>query len=144
MSIFPAADIVSDVARAANPARAQIAISRLQKAAAMRADNGDRHQDFPGAPASRAASGLSSNQAPQRIEAGPDTPARKFEAFLLQSWLEIILPASEGGFFGNGGESSVWRSLMAEQLGDQLARSGGIGLQKMIGRDYGPTESSRS
>jgi flagellar protein FlgJ len=133
MSIFPATDIVADVARAADPQKAQAAYSRLSSLAG-KGSSGVSPAAFaveaaPRIAASDVRSTLSDAPAP-RIQTL--SPAQKFEAFLLQSWLETLLPKEESGVFGADAGANVWRSMMAEQLGAQLAGAGGLGLQKLL------------
>ncbi|WP_424361533.1 rod-binding protein [Methylocystis parvus] len=56
----------------------------------------------------------------------------------------MLLPKEESGVFGMGAAGDVWRSLMAEQLGAQLSRSGGIGVQKLIDQSYAPSTDTRA
>lgn len=133
MSIFPANDIVADVARAADPQKAQAAYSR-QFLLAGKGSSGVSPASFaveaaPRIAASHVRSPLSDAPAPRVQTLGP---AQKFEAFLLQNWLETLLPKEEIGVFGADAGANVWRSMMAEQLGAQLAGAGGIGLQKLL------------
>jgi len=143
VSIFPATDIVSDVARAADSKRAQLAWSRLEHASAARAV---ATRSKIGSSVENAAAVVPFSpsgaqlQSAQRDASQPASAAQKFEAFLLQSWLETLLPKEETGVFGLGGAGNVWRSLVAEQLGEQLARAGGIGVRKLLaGYDAGPS-----
>ncbi|RFC62639.1 rod-binding protein [Fulvimarina endophytica] len=62
-------------------------------------------------------------------------PAQEFEAFALRSFVEEMLPSEASNFFGGGTAGNIWRSMMAEQLGEQLARDGGIGIADMISAD---------
>jgi hypothetical protein len=57
---------------------------------------------------------------------------RKFEAVVLQSFIEAMLPQQAEKVFGKGTAGSIWRSMLAEQLGNQLARSGGVGIAKSL------------
>lgn len=145
MSIFPATDIVSDVARAADPQKAKAAFSRL---ASMAADKSDAvaGQAFSVAVAPRtlptdplATSFHSASPSPQ-VEKLSVT--QRFEAFLLQNWLETLLPKEESGSFGAGPGANVWRSMMAEQLGQTLASAGCLGLNKLLDRGNGGATSS--
>jgi peptidoglycan hydrolase FlgJ len=145
VSIFPATDIVSDVARAADPRRVRTAMQRLERAAApleAPPPNFDplRFADRP----SDSRAFIATYENSQVTERRPESPGQKFEAFLLGSWLEMLLPKEEAGVFGMGGAGDVWRSLMAEQLGAQLAGSGGIGVQKLIDQSYAPTTDTRA
>lgn len=133
MSIFPATDIVADAARAANPQRLHLAMDRLAHAAATRATT-PRFAQMTGAAApgdvrrEHDARPMSEATADSRSESA----IRKFEAFVLQSWLEMLLPREDTGVFGSGPGAGEWRSLMAEQLGEQVARAGGVGLQRLL------------
>lgn len=134
MSIFPAADIVSDVARAADPAKVKVALRRLEDAAAARTHG----SDFASTVERTRNVSWTNSAAPSRESAAPShssgghalTAGQKFEAFILQSWLEILLPKDDA--FGSGAGAGFWRSMMAEQLGAELASAGAIGLQKAL------------
>ncbi|WP_416186596.1 rod-binding protein [Fulvimarina uroteuthidis] len=65
------------------------------------------------------------------------SPMQQFEAFALRSFVESMLPSEATNFFGAGTAGNIWRSMMAEQLGNQLARGGGIGIADMISSDRG-------
>jgi peptidoglycan hydrolase FlgJ len=140
MSIFPATDIVSDVARAADPQKVELGMKRLATAGGI--DSGVQ-ENFrallkPAAatnPLPAAAPAWRLGAVAPRISSQKDpatAAAQKFEAFVLQSWLENFLPKAESGAFGSGGAGNVWRSMMAEQLGAQIASAGGLGLQKLL------------
>jgi peptidoglycan hydrolase FlgJ len=142
MSIFPQTDIVSDVARAADPQKLQAATKRLESANASRTSSPAAFaatSSKSGAPTATLRTAFSlppdigAPARANRIEQDPAAAAaKKFEAFVLQSWLEVLLPKEESGAFGSGGAGNVWRSMMAEQLGAQIASAGGFGLQKLI------------
>jgi flagellar protein FlgJ len=150
MSIFPTTDLVSDVARAANPQKLQGAMQRLVKitqgpnasqtsfAAAMR----DAESALgPAKSLSGVARGVAlasaapSPPAPRAISS-PSEAAQKFEAFILQSFVESVLPKLGGAAYGHGTAGGVWRSMMAEQLGAHLAKAGGVGIRKMIDANW--------
>ena len=142
-------DIVSDVAEKADTQRLAAGLNRLRGFAMPRGGGVISSLPSSASVGTRGAeiSGRhdfvwslrhydSSAGASVAVRAEPKSPAtlaaEKFEAFVLQTWLEALLPKTEGGSFGTDGSANVWRSMMAEQLGLQLARSGGVGLQKMI------------
>lgn len=59
---------------------------------------------------------------------------RQFESFILQSFIETMLPKNAESVFGKGTAGGIWKSMMAEKLADQISRSGGIGIaQKLAG-----------
>lgn len=135
MSIFPATDIVSDVARAADPQKAQAAFARLSSMATTRsATVAQEHFEID---ASSQKTRLEREMRPiLSASAPPQTQSlsatQKFEAFLVQSWLETLLPKEESGVFGSEPGANVWRSMMAEQLGAKLASGDCLGLQKLL------------
>ena len=55
-------------------------------------------------------------------------PYRDFEAFVLQSFIQSMLPTNAEGVFGKGTAGEMWKGLLADELGKQLSRSGGIGI----------------
>lgn len=61
-----------------------------------------------------------------------DAP-RKFEAYLIQTVFEQLLPR-EGDAFGSGFAGGVWRSMMAERLANVVAAHGGFGLAAKLSR----------
>lgn len=69
-----------------------------------------------------------------RHEARKVSPEEKFEGFVLRTFVEEMLPSEEGGFFGTGMAGNVWRSMLAEQIGDELAASGGVGIAEMLAK----------
>lgn len=138
MSIFPATDIVADVARAADPHKRDVALKRLAdlggaSTAQFSSALGDTRRASP-QPPSRHLSAASPHMRPLSARTPAEIAAEKFEALILQSWLEVLLPKEGGSAYGRGPGSGVWRSMMAEELGAQIARSGGVGLQPMIAR----------
>ena len=69
----------------------------------------------------------------QVIKASSPTDVyRKFEAFVLQVFVETMLPKQSEDLFGKGTAGTVWRSMLAEQLGNQLAQGKGIGIAKQL------------
>jgi peptidoglycan hydrolase FlgJ len=67
---------------------------------------------------------------------GANEPFRQFEAFVLQSFLENMLPDNVESVYGGGFAGGVWKSMMAEQLANQMARAGGIGIADRILKDH--------
>lgn len=58
--------------------------------------------------------------------------AREFEAFVLQSFIEAMLPEKADSVLGTGTAGAFWKSMLAEQVAGELARAGGIGIARMI------------
>lgn len=152
MSIFPATDLVVDVAQAADPQKLSAAVTRLAEMSSTRARPNENFADLVAGVRDRhmssmrgagpstigvarsemraldAASGTQDRQSKDAIE--------KFEAYIIQSSLETILPRSEQGIFGHGTAGGVWRSMVAEQIGAQIAKAGGFGIQKTLERQW--------
>jgi Rod binding domain-containing protein len=57
---------------------------------------------------------------------------RQFEAFVLQSFIETMLPKNAEVVFGKGSAGAIWKSMLAEKLADQISRSGGVGIAQRI------------
>ena len=145
MAIQPPSDIVLDVAGAADPAKVRAATARLEKLAA---DPTAVDKGFGTALAAAAKAGGNSAASPaststaapvQTADAGtlkrapsPHTDAyQKFEAVLLQNFVESILPKDDD-LYGGKDSAGAFRSMMAEQLANQIAKSGGIGIAKAV------------
>lgn len=144
MSIFPPTDLVTEVARAADPQRLSAAVHRLSEISGARLHAKD---DFAEAitGVDGVAGGAVANSAAARAGGPPrvtqhtkstDSKAqgatRQFEAFIIQSCLETILPKADQATFGSGSAGGIWRSIMAEKIGDQIAKAGGLGLQRLL------------
>lgn len=61
----------------------------------------------------------------------PDAFAQ-LEAFVLQSFIQTMLPKNSQSFFGKGTAGEVWKSMLAEKLGAQIASSNQVGLAKRL------------
>jgi peptidoglycan hydrolase FlgJ len=135
VSIAPPSDIVLDVAQAADPARVQAAAAKLATLA------GTNDIDFSAVlqshvkpiftPAAQA-----SVQAPEiarghQIATQPGSPYQKFEAVLLQNFMQSILP-KDSDLFGDNFSADAYRSMMAEQLALQVAKTGRLGIAHAI------------
>jgi Rod binding domain-containing protein len=133
MSISPPSDIVLDVARAADPTRYQVAADRLAKmsSAAPPAESFGEILDSPSSQARPVASPHPSAPVPK----ASDTASRAyqgFEAMTLQTFIEAAMPGDDSPVFGSGTAGSVWKSMLSEQIANQMAKSGGIGIAKEL------------
>lgn len=128
MAISPPSDIVMDVARAADPAAAQAARTRLASLASQRVDAA--RFEPTGTPSATAA----------RMPADHKSPAaeafQKFEAVVLQTFIQSMLPKDTESVYGQGMAGEMWQSLLAQQLGDVMAERGGIGIANRILGDH--------
>ena len=63
---------------------------------------------------------------------------RKFEAMVLQNFIKSMLPSDSSEVYGEGTVGDVWKGMMAEQIANSMAKSGGIGIadRMMRGTTY--------
>ena len=122
LAISPPSDIVLDVARAVGTDGLAAARKRIAAAAGAAAPAGtDAAFSAPFAARSAAAS-RSTDEA-----ASADT-FRKFEAVVLQTFVQAMLPEEASTVYGEGFAGDMWKSMMATQLADAIAERGGIGI----------------
>ncbi len=150
MIVTPTPDLVLDVVQAADPVAQRAATSKLN-ASKVSGDLGTAFDTQVGEVAS--AAGVADDQSSTKttqiavgapvtaVAAAPGRPIsagssgdvyRKFEAFVLQVFVETMLPKQAQDVFGKGTAGEIWRSMLAEQLGNQLAQGKGIGIAKQL------------
>ena len=56
----------------------------------------------------------------------------EFEAFFLQHTLESLLPKDTNSVYGKGLAGQMWKSMLAEKLAFEIARSGGVGIASAL------------
>lgn len=124
MAISPPSDLVLDVLRAADPASVQAARARLASGAPAQAAAADQmfNAEFDRAANTIASAGSASahRQVPEAY--------RKFEAMVLQSFIQSMLPKNSEDVYGEGTSGEIWKSMMARQIADVIAKRGGIGI----------------
>lgn len=128
-------DLILDVMRAADPARAQDARKRLGApsgtdsfgAALANAVTGERVSvtSQPGVGASQPF------QPPHKIPRG-QTVGQSFEAAMLRPFLDSILSSGPSNAFGSGLAGSSFRGFFLDHLSEQLSQSSRLGLARMI------------
>lgn len=144
MIVTATPDLVLDVLEAADPVTQRAATAKLD---ALKSSGADFAATMD-AEAGKAAAAAADQSAAEVAEAqsgvvnGPPVhvikkPAsgevyRKFEAFILQTFVETMLPKDSEEVFGKGTAGSVWKSMLAEQLGNQLAKGKGIGIARQL------------
>jgi Rod binding domain-containing protein len=137
LAISPPSDIVLDVARAVDPA--ELAAARTQLAERARAGVGKT-----GFPEITPTETPSKNMTDMRFagHAGADrtgkTPEayRKFEAVVLQSFMQSMMPKDSEAVYGKGLAGDMWKSELAKQLGTVLSERGGIGIANRLLKDH--------
>lgn len=135
MAISLPSDIVLDVAKAADPAKYQAAAKRLSELSApagatefanvLNTVGGGPVAGIPTDP--HAVKTAFQNQT--TLSGGKkDDTYQQFEAFVLQTFVESMMPKDAENVFGKGTAGNIWKSMMAEQMAGQLAKAGGIGI----------------
>jgi hypothetical protein len=145
LAISPPSDIVLDVARAVDPA--ELAAARTQLAERARA--GVAGTAFPDVSANGGASveAAAKNMADMRFtghanadNAGKSgkTPEayRKFEAAVLQNFMQSMMPKDNEAVYGKGLAGDMWKSELAKQLGTVLSERGGVGIANRLLKDH--------
>ena len=51
---------------------------------------------------------------------------------MLQTFIQSMLPKNAQHVFGKGTAGEVWKSMLAEKLGAEIARSGQVGIAKRL------------
>ena len=139
MTVKPPTDIVLDVARAADPARVNAAVRKLDSSAtdfqaALAASDGTSFSGSSSGSFRLPGSGMLTGGAKLAntggLPSGSHTSAsfRKLEAFFLQTVLQQMMPSKASSVFGKGTAGSVWRSMLSEQVANQVAKSGSLGI----------------
>jgi len=139
MSISLPTDIVMDVAKAAEPARYQEAVAKLSAPGdpaaftdTMQAAGLALHMPLD---AAASLTTLKNQTALAGASPGSD-PYKKFEGLVLQQFVEAMMPEKSETVFGKGNAGSIWKSMLSEQIGQQIAKAGGIGIAKALGKAH--------
>lgn len=158
MIVTATPDLVLDVLEAADPVTQRAATAKLDAlkpsdadfAATMDAEVGKARAATAGQSTAKATEPQSTavNGAPVQVIKAPASGEvyRKFEAFVLQTFVETMLPKESEEVFGKGTAGGVWKSMLAEQLGAQLAKGKGIGIAKQLAaaRPAGPDATEKA
>lgn len=145
MSISPPSDIVLDVARAADPVKYKEAVARLNRLGAGAAtDSFADVLDKASAPAKVAASkpvadpdaAFEAARAKAKSVAVARPEAARayegFEAMALATFVESMLPDDAETVFGTGSAGDIWKSMLAQQIAGEMAKSGGVGIARQL------------
>lgn len=57
---------------------------------------------------------------------------KKFEAFVLQTFIQEMMPENTESVFGKGFAGDVWKSMLAEKMAEVVAKHGGIGIADLL------------
>ncbi len=154
MAIAIVSDLVLDVVRAADPERVKIAQAGLQRGAAVRAlanefadavnlvRSNEGIGQRAGTPSSTGEKGASALNEIPRATGAKEKAYEQFEATVLRSFVEEMLPKSTENTYGEGTAGGVWRSMQADFMSQELAKSGGIGIAASLARlDHSKTQA---
>ena len=136
MAINPGSDLLSDALAAAEPQRAKAAEEKLARLAARDVDGSDL-QPFQDILTSESAS-LTRSAALAGAPAGGLRPAKRgspyeqFEVSVLTSLFELMLPQKAVSVFGSGLAGSVWRTMLAQSLGEVAGHAGVAGIARNL------------
>jgi Rod binding domain-containing protein len=141
MAFNPRTDVVLEVLSAADPSRASVAAQRLNALAGSNAPIADFAADLDRAAGSAGAASASlagAADARSRLAERPGGPDKlgqaktQFEAMMLNSFVNELLPKDTGEVFCQGMAGDMWRSMLSEQVSMQIAKSGKLGLARRL------------
>ena len=154
MTVAPVPDLIVDVMAAADPTSQRVAASRLERLAAdqnfaaavdQKIESGGVQQSGVSAVAGAVLRGSApeygTGHATLVKAANSDSAVyRKFEAFILQMFVESMLPKDASEVFGKGTAGTIWRSMLAEQIANEMAKGNGIGIAKQLAKAHSPAD----
>ena len=141
MAFNPRTDVVLEVLSAADPSRASLAAQRLNALAGSNAPAADFAASLDraaGAATATTSPVASAADARSRLAEAPGGSDKlgqaktQFEAMMLSSFVSELLPKDTGEVFGQGMAGDMWRSMLAEQVSMQIAKSGKLGLARRL------------
>lgn len=143
MGINPVSDLVFDVMRNAKPEAMRAATERLSASAGVGASR-EASQDFAKqldavavrhakAPSGAVQQNVALEAKASLLDQRPSVvnkqdPKTQFDAFVLKTFVEAMLPKETEGLFGTGTAGEFWRSMLAEKIAEQLAASTQLSL----------------
>ena len=154
MAINPPSDLVLDVAEAAQPSKLQEATARLERA---RAENAGEAFQAALANVAGTSTAVAATEAEAKTSAATtvrnaplvrkDTSQtkamEKFEAFFLQTAVQDMLPKNAETVFGTGLAGDVWKSMLAEQIAAEMAKSTKFGIAERLAGSHFATAPGR-
>jgi Rod binding domain-containing protein len=154
LAINPPGDIVLGVANAADPLKRQAAAERLARMSGTGIGQGAERAATSMAPADvspplaapgQARSGSTSPaDRPRSQSRGKAEALSQFEAFVLQTFIQSMLPSHAATVFGRGTAGEVWKSMLAESLARELAQSGQVGIARQMAAGASPAPNNRA
>ncbi|NTE85418.1 rod-binding protein [Agrobacterium rubi] len=133
MAISPPSDLVLDVVNAADPTQVTAAreklrsVSAANEASVLTASNAGFASAINSIDTAAGKAGVGNIQHLKTDEKIPET-YRKFEASVLSTMLQNMMPKDSEEVYGKGSAGDFWKSMMAEQMADAVSKRGGIGI----------------
>ena len=119
---FLTTDIVGEVVNAADPAKLRTSIAQLNGTSSL------GRVDMAGLV-------LNANETGATKAVNPKEKAyEQFEASVLRNFVEEMLPNATENVYGEGTAGNVWRSMQADFMSQELAKSGGIGIAATLAK----------
>ena len=120
MAVSLVTDIVMDVIKAAEPSSAQAAHAKLvqMSGAAKSSEPFSAH--------------VGANVLSQPHQSADAEAYRKFESLVLGSFIQTMLPDDTQSVYGGGLSGDMWKSILAQHLGDAVSERGGIGIANRL------------
>jgi peptidoglycan hydrolase FlgJ len=110
-------DLVADVVKSADHNKLSAATEKLGRVDRQTALQTNTTERF---------SGLAPNAM------GASKENQQFEAMILRSFVEEIMPKATPSLYGEGTAGEVWRSMQADYMSQEIAKSGGVGIAKLL------------
>ena len=120
MAVSLVTDIVMDVIKAAEPSSAQAAHAKLvqMSGAAKSSEPFSAH--------------VGANVLSQPHQSADAEAYRKFESLVLGGFIQTMLPDETQSVYGGGLSGDMWKSILAQHLGDAVSERGGIGIANRL------------
>lgn len=139
MVLSGASDIVTDGLRRAEAAAPNEVRQAFKTGRAASPDNVEGSASAAGSGFDRVFSAKPDGSNEQSVPHAGDDAAlrdshRRFEAMVLQMFVQSMLPSDAEQVFGSGTAGEMWKSMMAEQLGEMIAKGGGVGIASYLSR----------
>lgn len=72
----------------------------------------------------------------QKTDTNSADKFKRFEAMVLQTFIQNMLPKDTEQVYGKGLAGDMWKSQLAERMADAMAARGGIGIAKSLLADH--------
>ena len=123
-----ATDIVGDVVNAANLSKLRDSVAKLG------GSSGPAGVELAGLELNTSGPAADATTESARAITPKEKAYQQFEASVLRNFVEEMLPKSSESVYGEGTAGNIWRSMQADFMSQELAKSGGIGIASTLAR----------